>query len=305
MSPPVTYLRAVVTRSCNLACAYCHGEGDRGTRSEGELEGGLLTACLDAAARLGFRKFKFLGGEPLLRADLPEIVADLRRRAPFADLSVITAGVVPPRRLAALYAAGLSRTNVSIHGFTRHALARRVAEPRAWDRRAEFLAAVVAAGRPLKLNYVYGSVFDLDDLAALLAWAAPRRVLVNVLDDLHKDLSSGAVEDVVRRLRGEPDEVAREPDPDSLDTLRWRWKDGLEVEIKDRRLGDCAPWKACRSGPRRARCREGIVAVRLTHDGFLMPCMDRGDLRLPLAALIARAGEEAGADAWRRWQEAL
>lgn len=284
-----TYLRVVATTRCNLACSYCHMEGDPHQQgSAHELPGELLARCLAVAAAAGVEKFKFLGGEPLLRADLAEQVRALRALAPGADLSVITAGVLPTRLLDRVLEAGLDRVNVSIHGFGPAAFGARFRHAaRGHALRAAFLERVLEHGRPLKLNYVYSGEADLDDLGALLDWAAPRRVLVNVLDNLALPLGWLAVAGALKALRGRPDHTALDADPHSLDTLRWSWADGLQAEIKHNQLGQVAPWSACASCPARQRCKEGIFALRLTHRGVLQPCMDRPELGIPLALLAA------------------
>lgn len=281
-----TYLRVVATTACPLSCAYCHAEGD--WQRVGERRGlpaDVLTRCLEIAADAGVRKFKFLGGEPLVRKDLPTIVAAVRARSPGADLSVITSGVlgvVPARRL---FEAGLDRMNLSVHGWTPAQLARRGGTASAFDRRQELLDWLVGLGRPLKLNYVVGPDVD-DDVGALLAWAAGKPLVVNLLDDLHDPhASADGLLARVRSWRGSWQDAWQDHDPDSLPTTRLRWADGLVVEVKTSRLGEAAPWTACHGCPARARCREGIFALRLTHDGRLQPCVDRQDLSLPLAHL--------------------
>ena len=237
-----TYLRIVATTACNYACPFCHMEGDpqkagasRGVGSE------LLSRCLDVAARAGVQKFKFLGGEPLLRRDLPQIIGSLRKSAPGADISIISAGAIRPERLDRVFEAGLDRINVSIHGFTPEALALNHRSPKkAHAMRARFLDRVIEYGRPLKLNYVYDSEQKKQDLAQLLAWAAPRGVLVNILDDLGQEMSWKDVAAVVESLQGQPLRQEVCSDPHSLDTLHWHFANGLRVEIKHQRLGDVA-----------------------------------------------------------------
>ena len=103
---PPTYLRVVATTRCNLSCSYCHGEGD--DAGGGQLEKARLLPCLQVAADKGIRKFKFLGGDPLVRADLPEIIAAVRSFAPFADISLITAGSQKAEKADEVFAAGLA-----------------------------------------------------------------------------------------------------------------------------------------------------------------------------------------------------
>lgn len=293
-----TYLRVVATTACPLSCPNCHAEGDwqRVGASRG-LPARVLERCLAVAAETGVRKFKFLGGEPLVRRDLPAVIRSLRARRPDADLSVITSGTPGLARAKDLFAAGLDRMNLSIHGWTPTALARRGGNDGAHARRHELLTWLIELGRPLKLNYVVGTE-DADDVRALLDWAAGQPVVVNLLDDLHNPRASAdALLAQLLRWRGPSEASWQEEDPDSLPTTHLRWRDGLVVEIKTARLGEAAPWTSCASCAVRTRCREGIFALRLTHDGRLQPCMDRPDLSLQLATLV----QEDPVRALSRW----
>lgn len=295
-----TYLRIVATTRCNYTCLYCHHEGEARRKARAaELGTRGLMDCLELAARSGIRKYKFLGGEPLLREDLPELIRAIRVARPCADISVITAGAVALERLDRCWDAGLSRVNISIHGFGREAFALRNRAAGAFELRERFIESVVRARRsPLKVNYVYSGRHDLEDLAALLAWGSRYGLLINVLDNLSLDLGWRDIAAVVRMLRGEPDQVAECPDPDSFPTIHWIYSDGLRVEIKHRNLGQFAPYVICRTCPGTARCKEGIFAIRLTHDGYLKPCMDREDVKAPIAEILACHGPEAAFRAW-------
>jgi cyclic pyranopterin phosphate synthase len=296
---PPTYLRVVVTAACPMRCAYCHAEGDK-PNGRPPLDAGTLSRLLEGAVRAGVRKIKFLGGEPLLRADLPEVVRRLRGLGAPLDLSVITSGAAPTARIHALFDAGLDRMNLSIHGWGAEAFARRSPVARHRALRDAALEALLAAGRPLKLNYVLSGPADEPDLGLLLDWAAGRPLVVNVLDELSGSLGPSGVVDAVLRLRGPASDAWVEPDPDSLDTVRLRWADGLVVEVKHEQLGARAPWRACLTCPLRAACKEGIHAVRLTHEGEIRPCMDRPDLGRPIRAL-ADVSQAAVDEAWSRF----
>lgn len=295
------YLRVVVTARCSLACVFCHQEGDPATTEAGGLPGEELDALLAVAVDQGVRKLKLLGGEPLLRRDLPALIAAVRARAPDLDVSLITAGAVDVDRLDACFEAGLSRANMSVHGAALPAFrARTRRDVAAFARREAVLARLRERGRPLKLNYVWRGPQDDADLGLLLSRVAGWPVVVGVLDDLGAaDLGPLAVRAAVERLRGPALRTWAEPDPDSLPTLRLGWADGLTVEIKDHHLGQVAPWQACAACPARARCREGIHALRLTHDGRLRPCMDRPDVGVDLRAALRKGGLPAATEAWR------
>lgn len=316
------YLRVAITDRCPLACSFCHGEGQDLVRPG---EGGRArsrstvptvdewVALIGAAVDLGVRKVKFVGGEPLIYKDLPAVVSALRQRSESLDLSVITSGAVRWPRLEACFAAGLDRANMSIHGFSQIAFEQRTKSRNTWEIRQDTLARLLGVGRPVKLNYVYTGIQDEPDLAALLAWAADKAVCVGVLDDLSMDNATAldmsalgigkghrsvevageswgagpaAVLAALHRIVGEPVETWEEPDPVSLSTRRLRFASGVLVEVKNRHLGQTAPWMACGGCPKKAQCREGIDALRLMGTGSAQPCMDRPDLAVPLVDLL-------------------
>ncbi len=295
-----TYLRVVITARCSLACGYCHQEGDPATAAARGQSTAALQSLLHTALDQGIRKLKFLGGEPLLRRDLPEVIADLRQRDPSLDISLITGGAVPVDRLDACFEAGLSRANLSIHGWSLEAFAERTQRgARHHAMRQTVLRRLLEHGRFVKLNFVWRGEHDQADLAALLDWAADKPVVVGVLDDLgNEHLGPGAIQEALIALRGFPLHRADEPDPHSLPTLRLTWADGLTVEVKNQHLGAVAPWRACGTCPVRAQCREGIHALRLSHDGHLRPCMDRPDLSFDVAGTLHEQGPVAASDAW-------
>lgn len=297
-----TYLRVVVTSACTMRCAYCHHEGERSAHDRGRgLPANELIELVAVGVACGVRKVKLLGGEPLVRSDLPQVIAGIRRRVgPEVDLSLITAGAVPPERLAACLDAGLTRANVSIHGFGWEAFARSggTGIKAAW--RQANIDLLLARGLPVKLNYVWSDGRDAADLGGLLEWAASRPVVVNVLDDLDDPTADHrTLERVVVGLRGAPQEEWLDRDPDSLDTRHLHWSDGLVVELKHQKLGEVAPWQACAACPVRSRCREGIHAVRLDTSGVLRTCMDRRDVGRDLRTPLAAAGRVAVREAWR------
>ncbi|MBI2571931.1 MAG: GTP 3',8-cyclase MoaA [Candidatus Schekmanbacteria bacterium] len=108
-------LRISVTDRCNLRCRYCMPEGKvdflprREVLSFEEIE--RIAALM---MRLGVRKMRLTGGEPLLRRGLPVLVARLAALPGLADLGLTTNGLLLAQHAAALYDAGLRRLNVSL-----------------------------------------------------------------------------------------------------------------------------------------------------------------------------------------------
>jgi len=152
----VTGIRVSLTDRCNFDCVYCHNEGLGDTRGPMDPQDEEMTAdevvrILEVVAEFGVETVKFTGGEPMLRADLEEII----ERTPDAmEVSMTTNGTFLPGRAADLVAAGLDRVNISQDALDREAFAE-LTKTGAYDRVLEGAEAAVDAGlTPVKLNMV-------------------------------------------------------------------------------------------------------------------------------------------------------
>jgi cyclic pyranopterin phosphate synthase len=113
----VTDVRISVTKRCNFGCVYCHDEGlgpvdrPRSPHAE-EMSPTEVERLVRVAREFDIRSVKFTGGEPLVRADMEEIVSRTARHIP--DVSLTTNGSMLAGRAEGLRNAGLKRVNVSV-----------------------------------------------------------------------------------------------------------------------------------------------------------------------------------------------
>jgi GTP 3',8-cyclase len=108
-------LRVSVTDRCNLRCGYCMPEEEYVWLPRADiLHFGEVAALTDVFLDLGVDKVRLTGGEPLLRRDLPRLVAMLAARTRIRDLAMTTNGVLLAAHAPALRAAGLHRVTVSL-----------------------------------------------------------------------------------------------------------------------------------------------------------------------------------------------
>jgi cyclic pyranopterin phosphate synthase len=73
-----------------------------------------LVRIVGAFVGLGVEKVRLTGGEPLLRSDLPPVIAALKQGVKVPDISLTTNGWFLGKQASALRAAGLDRINVSV-----------------------------------------------------------------------------------------------------------------------------------------------------------------------------------------------
>jgi GTP 3',8-cyclase len=116
---PLHDLRVSVTDRCNFRCVYCMPRAVFGPDHAFLPRQDLLTfdeiaRLVSIFARLGVEKVRLTGGEPLVRRELPTLVAGLAAIPGVNDLTLTTNGVLLPRHAAALAQAGLDRVTISL-----------------------------------------------------------------------------------------------------------------------------------------------------------------------------------------------
>jgi cyclic pyranopterin phosphate synthase len=112
---PLKNLRLSVTDRCNLRCSYCMPEAEYvWLPREDILHFEEMSRLVDAFSLGGVDRIRLTGGEPLLRRDLPDLVAMLSKKAAIVDLALTTNGVALAHQAEALHRAGLGRLTVSL-----------------------------------------------------------------------------------------------------------------------------------------------------------------------------------------------
>src|SRR3954465_9939038 len=112
---PLKSLRISVTDRCNMRCRYCMPEREYvWLPRESILSFEEIDRLTGIFAGLGGDKIRLTGGEPLLRHDLPALIALLSRHPELRDVALTTNGILLARHATELKAAGLGRVTVSL-----------------------------------------------------------------------------------------------------------------------------------------------------------------------------------------------
>ena len=164
-------LRISVTDRCNLRCTYCMPEDVTFRPKDELLTFEEITHFVRVAAPLGINKVRLTGGEPLVRRDLPKLVAMLATVPGIKDLGLTTNGILLRAQAHALHAAGLSRLNVSLDTLDRE----RFREITRRDGLAQVLDGLAAAREagfsPIKVNAISIRGFTELDVVPLAHFA--------------------------------------------------------------------------------------------------------------------------------------
>lgn len=119
LNRPIHDLRISVTDACNYRCHYCmpqeqFGETYSFLKKTERLSFEYIISLVKAFVKLGVSKVRLTGGEPLLRKNLPELVARIKAVQGVEDLAITTNGEILEKHLSDLINAGLDRINISL-----------------------------------------------------------------------------------------------------------------------------------------------------------------------------------------------
>ena len=302
-------LRVSITEKCSLRCTYCMPEqGLPAIARDQLLTAQEIARLVGIAVRdLGVRDIRFTGGEPLMRADLEEIVGLSAGEISTSSitgvsLSMTTNGIGLDKRVDGLVAAGLNRINISLDTVDRDHFARLTRR----DRLPAVFAGIDAARRagitPVKIN----AVLMRDTLAGaadLLEWALGNGARLRFIEQMPLD----ADETWVRNNMVDAAEL--------LDVLGSRFT--LSSPHRDDPSAPAEEWLV--EGYQRdgGPATVGIIAsvtrsfceacdrTRLTAEGTVRSCLF-GDDETDLRALLRSGADDAAiADRWRaaQWQK--
>ncbi|WP_077489194.1 GTP 3',8-cyclase MoaA [Sinomonas mesophila] len=302
-----TDMRLSLTDKCNLRCSYCMpAEGLPWLAKDAVLTAEEIVRLVGIGVdRLGVRELRLTGGEPLVRADLVEIIAALRAAHPDLPIALTTNGVGLDAKAAALAAAGLTRINISLDTLHPETFAQLTRRP-FFDRVLAGIEAADAAGLgPIKINAVLMRGINDTDAPELLAWCLERGYELRFIEQMPLDADHGWTRDgmitaaEVRGILGRRFSLA--PDP--------RARDGAPAERFEVR-----PLAGPADGGPADEVPLGIVGIiasvtepfcadckrtRITAEGKVMSCLfshDEVDLR---PFLRSDAGDEAVASLWQ------
>jgi cyclic pyranopterin phosphate synthase len=281
-------LRISVTDRCNFRCQYCMPAEGMQWLPRAEI---LSFEEIERFARIcvnhfGFNGIRLTGGEPLVRAHLPDLVE--RLAALGVDIALTTNGATLRLHAAALVAAGLTRINISLDSLQRERFLELTRRDEL-DRVLDGVDSALDAGlQPVKINVVMMRGINDDEIVDFAEYGRAKGVTVRFIEFMPLEAGDVWTDDLVvpadeiietisEAFPIEP--VVRGNEP----AERWRYSDGNgEVGVI-----------ASVTKPFCGNCDR----VRLTAEGQFRTCLfavDEFDMR---SLLRNEASDEAIAEA--------
>lgn len=268
----MTYLRLSVTDRCNFRCTYCSPAswgGKKDLLSPGEFE-----RIVSVFARMGIRRVRLTGGEPLIRPDIVEVAGRIAA-VPGVERVAITTNASHLERLALpLREAGVSQLNISLDTLS-EATFRSISKQGDFASILKGIDAAAGAGyASLKLNVVVMRGVNDTEVPALVSYAHARGMTPRFIELMPFGQGTPVpTAELVERLRASGLELAAEEEKQSAATdgpaRYWRAPGGLVGFISPLTQNFCG----------------GCNRVRVASNGDLRSCLG-GRAQAPLHALI-------------------
>ena len=262
----IDYLRISVTDRCNLRCIYCMGpEGIVHKGHNDILSFEEIYKIAKTAVRLGIRKIRITGGEPLVRKDLHVLIRGLRAIPGLEEITLTTNGIYLSACAGLLKDAGLDRINISLDSLIPERF-REITRGGSLKAVFESIESALSNGfSPVKINTVLMKGFNIHEIPAFANLARTTPIHVRFIEYMsthmpylaYKDLffSASEAKDICSSLgRLEPVEK-KSPGAAKIFTIKgFRGTIGFISPISDPFCSSCNK-------------------LRLTSDGRLRSCL--------------------------------
>jgi len=161
----ITYLRVSVTDRCNLRCVYCMSEDGVSKKAHtGILRNEEILQIVSEAVKLGIRKVRITGGEPLVRKGIVDLVGAIASLDGMEEVAMTTNGLLLPDYIHDLKKAGLKRLNISLDSLNPERF-KEITRSGALDKVLEGIEKALELGmKPVKLNTVLIGGFNDDEI---------------------------------------------------------------------------------------------------------------------------------------------
>lgn len=177
------YVRISVTDRCNFRCAYCMPEeGVRCMKHDEILRYEDISFLCSVFWELGVRKFRFTGGEPLVRKGLVDFLAGLKKDFPEMKLALTTNASLLERCAGRLAEIGLHSLNISLDTLDPQKFAK-ITRVGSLDAVIKGIRAAKRAGiKNIKLNTVLIRGFNDTEIGNLLAFSKKEGLLLRLIE---------------------------------------------------------------------------------------------------------------------------
>ncbi|WP_156064696.1 GTP 3',8-cyclase MoaA [Methanobrevibacter sp. YE315] len=278
---PILSLRITLTNRCNVNCLYCHHDGM--VKSKDEMTADEVYTICKVAKKIGVRKIRLSGGEPLLKKDIVETVRKISS-LDFKDISMTTNGTLLEKYAQDLKDAGLDRVNVSLDTLNRETFEFITKKDYLEDAKRGILKAVEVGLYPVKINMVIMKDINQDEIDEMFKFCKKHDIVLQLIELIESENCDDdkfsadyhyKLDDIEKELADIADDVRER---EFMQGRKKYYIDGGEIEVV----------KPVDNSTFCANCSR----LRITPDGKIKPCLLRNDNLVELISHVRNGASE-------------
>lgn len=177
-----SYLRISLTEKCNLRCKYCMPEeGVKLTEKSKLLTIEEIILIAKLFVEQGVRKIRLTGGEPTIRKDLVDIIAQLKQLQDLETVGITTNGLVLTKQLVGFQRAGLDLINISLDTLNVKKF-EEITRRRGWERVIAGIDLAIQLGYKPKINCVVMKNFNENEICDFVEMTKDKNVDIRFIE---------------------------------------------------------------------------------------------------------------------------
>ena len=260
----IDYLRVSVTDNCNLRCVYCMDEKDnKFLKKDEKLTDDEIYRVVKESAKLGIKKIRITGGEPLVRPGVVDLIGKINSIDGIEEIYLTTNGILLADRLDELVKNGLKGVNISLDSLKEDRF-NKLTRLGHVDNVLAAIDKAISLGIKVKLNTVIVNDINKDEIMDFVNLTKEKEIDVRFIELMpigiainYKGVANEEVLNIIRRKASDFEEVVRNQSGGPATYIRLNGAKG--------KVGFISAMSNC-------FC-EDCNRIRLTPEGFLKQCL--------------------------------
>ena len=277
----IEYLRISVTDRCNLRCVYCMPEeGVENIPHDEILSYDEILRVCKCASKLGIKKIKITGGEPLVRKDIVYLIRDIKNIRGIEQVTLTTNGVLLYDMAKDLYEASIDAINISLDTLSRKKFLK-ITRRDHFEKVSMAIDKLVDLGVRVKINCLAIKEYNFDEIVKIAQYSKDNNIDVRFIELMpigYGKIYTGISNEVILGLLEEK--------YGKFEKVKEKRGNGPAVYYANENFKGCIGFISAISHEFCETCNR----VRLTSNGFLKLCLhyNKGiDLKEPLRSNIS------------------
>ena len=178
----IDYLRVSVTDNCNLRCIYCMDEkGNKFLNKDEKLTDDEIYKVVKESAKLGIKKVRITGGEPLVRPGVVSLISKINNIEGIEEIYLTTNGILLADMIDELSKNGLKGVNISLDSLKEDRF-NKLTRVGNLHKVLEAIDKAIALGIKVKLNTVIVNDINKDEIIDFVNLTKEKRIDVRFIE---------------------------------------------------------------------------------------------------------------------------